>query len=246
MSFRRILLKNASGIPAMSLTVSDLRPCIDMPKGTTALLILTDEITAPTDQTHIPFPAGGDISLLARKEGELLFGSTLPSEKASFAKWRLLSALEEWGKSPAKSPTESLEEKEELEINDPIDLDTTPKQEIAEEPTETVEEKASLEESVATESEAAPNKTERAEALLQKGTPFTLFDSVMPGSRWAIIKEDAAEYLIGITAAEDGGRILLGIPGARDFPPDEGRLWSFFPTEESEEMGYFLTEATEI
>lgn len=86
---------------------------------------------------------------------------------------------------------------------------------------------------------------ERAEALIERGTSFTLFEQYMPGSRWAIVKEEA-EYLVGITTDEDGTHVLFGVPGARDYPPDEDRLWSFFPTGEDEEIGYFLTEATEL
>ena len=240
MSFRRILLKKASGAPVASLTISSLRPRVTMPEGITAILTLTDKISTPTDQSAIYFPAGGDISLLARKEGELLFGSTLPAEQAAYAKWRLLTALDERGKAPMEAPTESLGKSEMGEIVEPMPETAIEMQEsIEEKPIES--EAVTLEESAAEESITTPSKLERAEALLSRGTPFTLFDSVMPGSRWATIKEDDAEYLIGIIG--EGERILFGIPGAVDYPPDEGRLWSFFPTDESGEIGYYLTEA---
>lgn len=244
MSFRRILLKNRSGVPVASVTLTDRRPIVTLPDGITALLCLGEEIYPPIDGV-ISLPAGDKpLSILAEKAGELLFGSTLNAQEAAFAKWRLLTALEE-KKSTPLAPTESLEKRETDEVVEQAESAEDALQKGTEEILQT-EQSSPLEESETSDGSGVPSKLERAEALLRKGTPFTLFDSVMPGSRWAIIKEDAAEYLIGITGEGEESRILFGVPGARDFPPDEDRLWSFFPSEESEEMGYFLTEAEEI
>ena len=81
----------------------------------------------------------------------------------------------------------------------------------------------------------------RAERRIATGVPFPLFERLMPGSRWATVKEDDVEFLVGIR--EDGGksRVLYGIPGAQGCPPDEGALWTYFPLDE--ETGYFVTEA---
>ncbi len=245
MPFRRILLKNRSGVPVASVTLTDRRPIVTLPEGIAALLILSDEITLPASESTFAHPVGNKpFSLLARKDGELLFGSTLPEEAAAFAKWRLLTALEEKKRTPL-APTESLEKRETDEVAEQAESAEDALRKSTEEILQS-EQSSPLEESETSDGSGVPSKLERAEALLRKGTPFTLFDSVMPGSRWAIIKEDAAEYLIGITGEGEESRILFGVPGARDFPPDEGRLWSFFPSEESEEIGYFLTEAEEI
>ena len=84
----------------------------------------------------------------------------------------------------------------------------------------------------------------RAEELLAKGSPFPLFRDLMPNARWAMIEGEEAPFLFGILD-EKPPKFLLGIAGRRDLPPEEEGLWSFFPTDEEDETGYFLTEAKE-
>ena len=83
---------------------------------------------------------------------------------------------------------------------------------------------------------------EKARRLIEKGEPFPLFDELMPDSVWAKIEDEDCLFLIGIVKEEEGERVLYGIAGTRAYPPDEDRLWTFFPTE-NEEEGYYLTEA---
>ena len=63
----------------------------------------------------------------------------------------------------------------------------------------------------------------------------------MPDSRWATVKEDDVEFLVGIREDDGKSRVLYGILGAQGCPPDEGALWTYFPLDE--ETGYFVTEA---
>jgi len=93
--------------------------------------------------------------------------------------------------------------------------------------------------------EMRPDPIARANALLKEGKPFTLFQDLMPGSRWAMIEKEEFHYLIGVTE-EERPRLLYGIPGTLSCPPDEGTLWTFFPTEEGGEQGYYLTERKEL
>ncbi len=81
----------------------------------------------------------------------------------------------------------------------------------------------------------------RAERRIAAGTPFPLFSGLMPDSRWAVVKEDDAEFLVGIREENGKSRVLYGIPGTPGFPPDEGALWTYFPVDE--DVGYFVTEA---
>ena len=81
----------------------------------------------------------------------------------------------------------------------------------------------------------------RAERRIATGVPFPLFERLMPGSRWATVKEDDVEFLVGIREDDGKSRVLYGIPGAQGCPPDEGALWTYFPLDE--ETGYFVTEA---
>ena len=235
MTFKRILLKNQAGVPVASARIGGCPPRVTLPEGVSALLYYTKGTMLPAGDP--PFIEGSaDLSVLAEKEGGLLFGSTLSQSGAAYAKWRLLQAWEERGKgaptAPLEAPTQSLEE--DTEDASAQIVEVSPKDEslpLTEELPPISEEAGAIEDEPA-----------RLERLLERGEPFHLFDSVMPGSRWAIIKEDAAEYLVGVTEDESGKHVLFGVPGAQGFPPDEDGLWSFFPTDDNEEIGWFLTE----
>ena len=236
MTLKRILLKNQAGEPIASARIGGNPPCVDLPEGVTPLLFMTED-SVLTAESGVYLGESEEISILLRGDDGLLFASTLSGSRATYAKWRLLEAMKEresaLSASPLEAPTESLEEAS-------VDAAAPARQPAPQEASPPAEEELP---SVPEEEEIMPvSEPERWEALLEKGEPFHLFDSVMPGSRWSIIKEDAAEYLVGVTEDERGKHLLFGVPGARDFPPDEDRLWSFFPTEENEEIGWFLSE----
>ena len=102
--------------------------------------------------------------------------------------------------------------------------------ELSEDPRQTIEEK-----------EAATDPLARAKSRIAEGEPFDLFREVMPNAVWAKIEREECSFLVGILRDGEVERVLYGIAGRRAYPPDEDRLWSFFPTE-NEEEGYYLTE----
>ena len=246
MSVKKILLKDDAGRPLSSLT---------LPYRSGGTLTLPKELQVDAyeeGEIRFPKPNGeirvvGDpptLSLIGRWKGVRVFASTLPEEKANFAKWKLLSAVEEGQKALEilpKSPLEQPHQKpippapQEEETHTPQEPITP--QEDTELPPAPMQAEASFGE------KAAPSSAlSRAEALLQSGEAFDLFNDLMPGSRWAKIKEEEYEYLVGITG-DTPPRVLYGIAGMLDYPPDEDRLWSFFPIDEEGEEGYYLTEA---
>ena len=102
--------------------------------------------------------------------------------------------------------------------------------ELSEDPQKTIEEK-----------EAATDPLARAKSRIAEGEPFDLFREVMPNAVWAKVQREECSFLVGILRDGDRERVLYGVAGTRAYPPDEDRLWSFFPTE-NEEEGYYLTE----
>ena len=236
MPFRRLLLKDAKGYPRAAITIDSRPPRVVLPQGITALLCLTDEIFTPPNGCSFRLPEEGlSFSILCRRDEEILFASDLPPREASIAKWRLLSEQEKQGTPREEASSEddikqSLGEgvvAEEVREGAPREIPIENEREETEPVEDTPADGATL---------------TRAKALLESGTPFPLFEHLMPSSRWAVIREDDTEYLIGIRSDEEGARVLFGIPGRRDLPPDDDRLWTFFPTDENEEVGYYLAE----
>ena len=220
MPFRKVLMREIKGTPVASLTLRGDPPLLTLPAGTIALLLAIGEEILPASGDVITLRAGTrDFSLLAKRGDALLYASTLSERESAFAKWRLLSSLDKGERREESDRSDPPPESE--GISEPQSIESTP-------PAEEI------------------GEIERAEALLARGTPFPLFEGMMPGSRWALIHEDQAEYLVGIREEEDGAHILFGVPGSRAFPPDEETLWSFFPTEDTGEIGYFLTDAISI
>ena len=239
MSFRRIMLKNLRGEARGTISLSGQPTHVTLPEGVTVLLCLTNEFFIPPRERKFPMPSGAqELSLIGEKAGEMLFATTLPPDKASFAKWRLLSDLRNQGAPREETPPEDAilppEQTAFIAEKKAAPSITEPQSEIPKE------------EALSAEDEAAPLSADtpliKAERLLERGTPFPLFESLMPNSRWAAIRDDDAEYLVGIKRDDDGEHILFGVPGMRDLPPDEDRLWTFFPTDEEQGVGYYLTE----
>lgn len=244
MPIRKILLKTLSGVPVTSLTLrTGLRPSLTFPP---AFLVEACECDGErlSLQEKIPLPATlRDLSLLGKMDGVILFASTLPAEKAALARERLLLGgqpkEENLPKSPLEiplseeeSPRESaLAEKENAgpTITPFSDAEQSPSQD-ADEP----QEEAPL---------CSNTRAERLVRILKKmenGEPFDLFRELMPTYRWAKIREEEGEYLLGVEEESDPPHVLFGVAGSRAYPPDEDRLWTFFPTEGEE--GYYLTE----
>ena len=228
MRTRKILLKTQSGRPVCTLTIGGEPSLLTLPNGVTPLAVLTKTISFLPQSPICLSNEAEEISVLAEKEGEILFATTLRNMAATEAKWRLFCAWEQ----RITPPTAPIKE------DDPTD-------EKAPEPAEEDAQTTTPFEVT----EVLPAQTEtalsRAEKLLQSGTPFPLFEKLMPSSRWALIQEESAPYLVGIKEQDGIPHVLYGVPGARDYPPDEGTLWSFFPIGEDGETGYFLTEAKE-
>ena len=239
MSFRRMILKDIAGNARAVATLGTKPTKLTLPQNVTVLACLTDRVFFPPKADSVPLDEGtASLSVLCRAGEDLLFGSTLPPKDAAFAKWRLRTALEQGTPrevSPkSEPPAPPLIEEEAEAANAP--LDTSPNEK---------EQNVALEGEPPISEAPEMGKRQRAEALMKRGTPFPLFEKMMPNSRWAIIRDDSAEYLVGIKDEEDGEHILFGIAGTRSLPPDEGRLWTFFPTED-EEIGYYLTEEEEM
>lgn len=247
MPIRKILLKDGAGAPCGAVTVTfGERGCAVLPQGFRLLAAESAGrfLSATGERLQLPHDAS-DLSLLGEYHGKSLFASTLSQEKATFARWRLMRSQEE--NSPLILPKSPLQE-EDCQVKE----STLPAEEVPEESSEEnllpkedfdgneedLSEKFSLVE-IANELQESP--LEKAERLLSTGEAFPLFEEMMPNSRWAKIKEEECEYLVGILEEEGASRVLYGIAGSRDYPPDEDRLWTFFPLDE--EDGYYLTEA---
>ena len=234
MYFQRILLKNDDGRPLSCLTVCGTPPKVTLPKGAEAHAFYAGGIVLLHGEGSFLLPSNAkDLSVLGSIEGVPFFATTLPEKQGAYVKWLLLSALEKEAANKEDLPTNPLPPKE------------VPAEDEGGKPKTEEEKKEPLPEEETPE-ESAESALDRAEKLLQRGTPFPLFSDLMPSSRWALIDDENASYLVGIKEDEEGKHVFLGVPGARDFPPDKEMLWSFFPTEESGDVGYFLTEAEEL
>ena len=238
MRLRKILLKDDTGKPLSSLTLP-IRAggTLSLPTGMEVDAYEEREILFPAETQMIRVTTEPTtLSLIGRLNGRRVFGTTLPEEKAAFAKWKLLCALQE-----RQTPLEQVPKSPLPDIAE----EAAPIQEERQAPLSENEEqrKAPLSQEEAPDpQEQTPNeRLARAEELLRNGEPFELFAELMPRSRWAKVKEEECEYLVGITE-DDPPRVLYGIAGMLDYPPDEDRLWTFFPTSEDGEEGYYLTE----
>ena len=241
MTFKKILLKTNDGRPVACLTVGGKPSAVTLPANVKAEACLAGELFFPVGERRFLLPQNAeDFSLLGRLDGEEVFATTLPQDKVNFVRWRLRSALEKRRKEPV-SPEPITEEapaalEPSAEEEDAPVIEETPFAAPTEQRQTQGESEVVLEEKESTLS--------RAKRLMEKGAPFPLFEKLMPASRWALVEDDDAAYLIGITERDGQETVIYGVPGARSFPPDDGELWSFFPTE-NDEVGYFLTEAKE-
>lgn len=231
MTYKKILLKDASDVPVDSLTVGGDPLCCALPENARCAVCLAgDTLLFPEDRVFLIPTDTKEISVLGTAAGKEVFASTLKGEARRIAKWRLVAAAES-----QKVPTPSLKQEEQ---KTPVLAEDEPQTEGRNEQIVPKPDSPVVEVLNDAESEVA-----KAERLISAGTPFPLFEKLMPSSRWALVEEEDASYLVGVK--EEGGekRVLYGVPGSQGFPPDEEELWSFFPIDEDGETGYFLTEA---
>ena len=234
MTYKKILLKDFSGVPVGSLTLGGNPPVCVLPANARCVVCLADgELLFPNERIFLIPADAKEFSLLGTAAGKDVFATTLKGEALRVAKWRLIAAAE-----AKKAPTPSLKETEEQIPVQPL-----------KKPQDRPQEKENGSEPAFTVSELAPSaesELEKAERLIASGTPFPLFEKLMPASRWALVEEDDVSYLVGVKEEDGEKRVLYGVPGTQGFPPDEEELWSFFPLDEEGEAGYFLTEAKNV
>ena len=215
MTFKKILLKDAAGNPLGALTLGGVPACATLPENARAEACLADDFLFFPEERVFPLPAGAKHLSVLGKTANTPFFATT-LEKEERAKAK-------WRLSRA------LEEKASKK---PL----PPPVEPMEPPT--------IEEEPLGERQSETSLT-RAEGLLAQGTPFSLFEKLMPHSRWALVEEEGAAFLVGLEEENGKKRVMYGVPGVRDLPPDEEVPWAFFPTE-NEETGYFVTDAEKL
>lgn len=227
---KKIILKDDGGNAQSVLTLRlGGEPTISLPTGVRPIALETNGEILPASEGKLP-PLPSEIrelSVLAENAEGRLFATTRKGEEGTLAKWSLI-ARTTIGKPIAKVPATPLE---------------TPTPEKTEKgATESGEDLAETqkpdEDAPSVKSEEDP--IAKANRLIEEGEPFDLFRDLMPNSRWAKIENDECLCLVGIVRDGDTERVLYGVAGAPGYPPDEEKLWTYFPT--SEEEGYFLTE----
>ena len=248
MRIRKLLLKDGEGAPISSLTLRFGNPGnAEFPSEFFPIVRLAnEEARFPNERDFFLLSETEDFSVLGTLHGKRLFASTLTGEQAAFAKWRLEQIAEakvETESSLPKNPLEStLPERERIEeIKEESPAPFSKESDAATPASPQTEESKATDAAPSSPEEEKAQKLARALAQLEAGEPFSLFEETMPSSRWAKVKEEEGEYLIGVVEEEDGPRVLCGVAGVRDCPPDEDRLWMFFPVDGEE--GYYLTEA---
>ena len=226
---RKLILKNDRGEVRGVLTVllGEAAEAFSESNFRPIALLAEEEILPVTGEKLPPLPSNlRSLSLLGKNGEETLFATTLTGEAASMAKWRLCkrnTETEQEGKVPT-SPLEAEPFRE--EVNPPLK--------------ESEERTGNGFVTPSEEQREDPDALSKARALLKKGEPFPLFDELMPGARFAKIESEECLCLIGIVAEGGKERVLYGVAGTINCPPDEDRLWTYFPT--NDEEGFYLTE----
>ena len=245
MILKKLLLKNQKGTPVASLTVrTGANASVTFPDKFTPIAALADDTLLPVPaQNILPLPPQTTaFSLLGNLDGERVFCTTLTGEQAAFARWRLLSLAEQEEQEalPLESPLEKGSEHNKKEGDfEQKNSAQAPTQGEPLVPRVELSERFDL---TPAEAEQPLDKIARAKKMMEQGEPFSLFDKWMPDARWALIQNEECPFLVGIVKEGEDEKILYGVQGSRDYPPDDGTLWSFFPTSEDGEEGYYLTE----
>ncbi|HCJ01305.1 MAG TPA: hypothetical protein DHV31_00270 [Clostridiales bacterium] len=250
MPIKKILIKNDAGCTIATLTLqTEKANGLRFPPDFLPKRYVKGGMVYPYLAESFPaFSNGEPLSVIGKYAGETAFATTLGGEQAAFTKWKLLQEEKRAPASdltPLSPPTPPLrEEQTPKEGGEPQSL-PTPLLEQAQ-ITSPQEGTTAFEQTPDLPAEEAPTVSEdlltRAGRLIDAAPPFSLFEEMMPGSKWGITGEEG--NLLGIVE-EDPPRVLVGIPGTRDCPPATERPTSFFPTDDTGETGYFLSELIE-
>ena len=229
-SIKKILLKDESGTARAAMTLRlGGKSTLAVPCGIRPIAYEADGKVRVLESGELPpLPAGlSELSVLAERGGERLFATTRSGEDATLAKWRLNERIRS-EKASEKVPTSPLERAHGAEQ----ETDATEKEEI--------EDVTNEEKSVPPLSAESENALTKAKRLLAENEPFELFNDLMPQSRWAKIETEECLCLIGIVTDGDEEHVLYGVAGTPGYPPDEDKLWTYFPT--SDEEGFYLSD----
>ena len=258
MTVRKLLLKNENGAPVAALTLKSegKRTFLALPQDIVLLAAMSEGkiLEAEKDGVLLSFSAKeSPLSLLAMRRTEILFATE--EKDAAYAKWKILSLQgenhEERRESAHEAPTPKEEEppilrseaapEEKTENAEPLEAEREEENATSSEISEISEENDLMEETLETgKTEAASpagKAREEIHALFEKGEPFPLFEEMIEGSHWVRLSD---ESLLGRITVDGEERLLCGVAGRRGAAPNEADDWTFLPTEEEEEEGYYI------
>ncbi|GEM_PF-5407861 len=175
-----------------------------------------------------------EIAVLAEKSEKYFFGAIGCANEA-LTRWKLIESAENARKNAEEEAL--IEEKGEIES---AEKERSAVEEVAtekEKETEDLSERFGINEVQETKTESRKDK---AKKLIESGEPITLFEDVLPSTRWAKIQTDEGAYYLGVSENEEEEKVYYGVDGVRDLPP-EGN-WAFYPTCEDENTGVFVSE----
>lgn len=262
MTVKKLLLKNENGAPIAVLTLKreERKTFLTLPQETTFLAAMASGRLLDRAETKGGFALScGDspLSLLIKRGDETLFATE--ENDAAYAKWTMLSLQEKTPQDERKSeltPPTSEEEappvfRQEAALTGNTEAETPAgkiedENGISSEASDIPEEKTISEEALS-EGEIEAQGSDESEpdglfALFEKGEPFTIFEEMIKGSRWVRLSE---EKLLGRITIDGEEKLLCGVAGRRGAAPDETHEWTFLPSEEDEEEGYYIRSATE-
>lgn len=225
---KKIILKDDGGNARAVLT---LRPGVapSFPTGVRPIALEASGEILLAKEGHLPpLPSViSEISVLAECAEGRLFATTRAGDEGTLARWRLTERSKK-EETPTKVPTAP------LKTSPPKEAETS----IAE-GSEVLTEKSEPEEPTAFAAKREEDRIAKARHLIEEGEPFDLFRDLMPNSRWAKIENEECLCLVGIVKDGETEHVLYGVAGTPGYPPDEDKLWTYFPT--SEEEGYYLS-----
>lgn len=260
MQIKKILLKDRHGRAQSAATLTrDRETILTLPTGYRLVAVTANGRPVSFDERGaLTLSSQEEITFLAEKiGGEIFTGSTLPPKEATFRTGLLLAERERAikGKKSLASPLREPSPAEKAEKDAPTDDARAQEEEslTARFGITAVEGGAATEagENGIKENEDNNERAEKrerseeerllaAEALLDAGTPFTLFEELIEGSRWARIEQGGEDRLIGILEDGDTRQILYGRRGNRSDPPKETEC-AFFPTDDEGDEGWYVT-----
>ncbi len=262
MTVKKLLWKNQNGAPVASLTLQreGRKTFLALPREASFLAATAAgrSVEATEDNGRLSFSSGdAPLSLLIKRGNETLFATE--EKDAAYAKWTILSLQEKTRRDERKSelaPPTSEEEMppvfqkeaaftENAEAETPA-AETEDESAISSEVSD-IPEKKTISEEALSEDEIEAQRSDEIEpdglsALFEKGEPFPLFEEMIKGSRWVRLSE---EELLGRITIDGEEKLLCGAAGRRGDAPDETHDWTFLPSEEDEEEGYYIRSVKE-